>query len=304
MDSRKDKTIEFMGVPMDLGQGRRGVDMGPSALRYARATSCLEELGYEVRDRGNVQVPIPEVVERGGGIPHLDVIRATCERTAEAVAEVVAGGGFPVSLGGDHSISIGTVSGAASAGRTGAIWVDAHADFNTPDTSPSGNVHGMPLAALTGRGHPDLTTIGGPEPSLRPEDIVIIGLRSVDDVERHALLDAGVKVFTMSDIDAHGVHEAVRRASSELSHLDRVHLSFDLDVMDPDVAPGVGTPVRGGLTYREAHLLAELLHAEEIITSMDIVEVNPMLDVSNKTAELAIGLLESFMGRRILSITV
>lgn len=304
MDSGKDKTIEIIGVPMDLGQGRRGVDMGPSALRYARATACLEELGYQVRDRGNIQVPIPEVVERGGGIPHLDVIRATCERTAEAVGEVVAGGGFPVSLGGDHSISIGTVSGAASAGRTGAIWVDAHADFNTPDTSPSGNVHGMPLAALTGRGHPDLTTIGGPQPSLLPEDIVIIGLRSVDAVERHALLEAGVKAFTMSDIDAHGVHEAVRRASSELAHLDRVHLSFDLDVMDPDVAPGVGTPVRGGLTYREAHLLAELLHAEGLITSMDIVEVNPMLDVSNRTAELAVGLLESFMGRRILSITV
>jgi len=289
-------------VPMDLGQDRRGVDMGPSALRYARATASLEDLGYEVNDRGNVQVPIPEVVERGGGIPHLDVIRATCERTAEAAAEVVAEGGLPVFLGGDHSISIGTVSGVASAGRTGAIWVDAHADFNTPDTSPSGNVHGMPLAALTGRGHPDLASIGGDEPSLLPEDVVIIGLRSVDPVERRALLDAGVKVFTMSDIDAHGIHEVVRRAAGELSHLDRVHLSFDLDVMDPDVAPGVGTPVRGGLTYREAHLLAERLHEVGVISSLDIVEVNPMLDVKNATAELAVGLLESFMGRRILSL--
>ena len=292
---------------MDLGQGRRGVDMGPSALRYARATSCLEELGYEVRDRGNVQVPIPEVVSRGGGIPHLDVIRSTCELTAEVAAEVVAEGGLPVFLGGDHSISIGTVSGVASvpgAGRTGAIWVDAHADFNTPETSPSGNVHGMPLAALTGIGHPDLTSIGGPEPSLRPEDVVIIGLRSVDAVERQTLLQAGVKVFTMSDIDAYGVHEAVRWAAGELSHLDRVHLSFDLDVMDPDIAPGVGTPVRGGLTYREAHLLAERLHAVGAITSLDVVEVNPMLDVRNQTAELAVGLLESFMGRRILSLPV
>lgn len=292
-------------MPMDLGQGRRGVDMGPSALRYARATACLEELGYEVEDRGNVQVPIPEVVERGGGIPHLDEIRATCERTAEAAAGVVAAGRFPVFLGGDHSISIGTVSGVASspaAGRTGAIWVDAHADFNTPETSPSGNVHGMPLAALTGQGHPDLTAIGGPEPSLRPEDVVMIGLRSVDQVERRALVEVGVKVFTMSDIDAYGMHEVVRRASDELSHLERVHLSFDLDVMDPDVAPGVGTPVRGGLTFREAHLLAEQLHAAGIVTSLDLVEVNPVLDVKNQTAELAVGLLESFMGRRILSL--
>jgi arginase len=297
--------VEVIGVPMDLGQGRRGVDMGPSALRYARATACLEELGYEVNDRGNVQVPIPEVVERGGGIPHLDVIRSTCERVAEEAAEVVAEGGFPVFLGGDHSISIGTISGVASgasSGRTGAIWVDAHADFNTPETSPSGNVHGMPLATLTGRGHPGLTAIGGSEPSLLPEDVVIIGLRSVDPVEREALLQAGVKVCTMSDIDAYGIHDAVRWAAGELSHLDRVHLSFDLDVMDPEVAPGVGTPVRGGLTYREAHLLAEQLHASGTITSLDFVEVNPMLDVKNGTAQLAVELLESFMGRRILSL--
>lgn len=297
--------VEIVGVPMDLGQDRRGVDMGPSALRYARATSGLEELGYEVNDRGNVQVPIPEVVARGGGIPHLNVIQETCERVAEVAAEVVAESGLPVFLGGDHSISIGAVSGVASApgaGRTGAIWVDAHADFNTPDTSPSGNVHGMPLATLTGLGSPDLTAIGGPEPSLKPEDVVIIGLRSVDSVEQRALLDAGVKVFTMSEIDAHGIHAVVRQAAEVLSHLDRVHLSFDLDVMDPEIAPGVGTPVRGGLTYREAHLLAEQIHSVGAITSLDLVEVNPMLDVKNQTAELAVELLESFMGRRILSL--
>lgn len=299
---REKPAVEVVGVPMDLGQDRRGVDMGPSALRYARATACLEDLGYEVNDRGNVQVPIPEVVARGGGIPHLGVIRETCERAAEAAAEVVGGGALPVFLGGDHSISIGTVSGVATAGRTGAIWVDAHADFNTPETSPSGNVHGMPLATLTGLGHPDLTAIGGSGPSLRPEDVVMIGLRSVDPVERRALLEAGVKIFTMSDIDAHGIHTVVRRAAAELSHLERVHLSFDLDVMDPDIAPGVGTPVRGGLTYREAHLLAEQLHSVGAITSLDLVEVNPMLDVKNQTAELAVELLESFMGRRILSL--
>lgn len=289
---------------MDLGQDRRGVDMGPSALRYARATACLEELGYEVNDRGNVQVPIPEVVARGGGIPHLGVIRETCERAAGVAAEVVEEGGLPVFLGGDHSISIGTVSGVASAGRTGAIWVDAHADFNTPETSPSGNVHGMPLAALTGTGHPDLTAIGGREPSLRPEDVVIIGLRSVDAVERRALLEAGVKVFTMSDIDAHGIHTVVRRAVAELSHLDRVHLSFDLDVLDPEIAPGVGTPVRGGLTYREAHLVMELINEAGVVTSLDVVEVNPILDVRNGTAALAVELVESLLGRRIIDLPV
>lgn len=287
---------------MDLGQGRRGVDMGPSALRYAGLTSRLAELGYEVNDRGNVQVPIPELAERGDGVPHLDVIRPTCERAAEAAAGLVAEGGLPVFLGGDHSVSIGTVSGVAAAGRTGVIWVDAHADFNTPETSPSGNVHGMPLATLVGLGPPELTAIGGPEPSLRPEDVVILGLRSVDPVERRTLLETGVKLYTMSDIDVHSIHDAARWAIEELSHLERVHLSLDLDVMDPDIAPGVGTPVRGGLTYREAHLLAEKLHDAGAITSLDIVEINPMLDVRNQTAELAVELLESLMGRRILSL--
>lgn len=299
---RERPVVEIIGLPMDLGQDRRGVDMGPSALRYAGVTARLEDLGYEVNDWGNVQVPIPEVAERGGGIPHLDVIRPTCERAAEAAAWVVTEGGFPVFLGGDHSVSIGTVSGVASAGRTGVIWVDAHADFNTPEASPSGNVHGMPLATLTGLGHPDLIAIGGAEPSLRPEDIVILGLRSVDPVERQALLEMGVKIFTMSDVDAYGIHDVARWAADELSHLDRVHLSLDLDVMDPAIAPGVGTPVRGGFTYREAHLLAEKLHDAGAITSLDLVEVNPMLDVKNQTAELAVELLESFMGRRILSL--
>lgn len=294
--------LEVLGIPMDLGQDRRGVDMGPSALRYARATSCLEDLGYEVVDLGNVAVPIPEVVEGGGSLPHLEVIRRTCEQAAAGASKVIEEGGFPIFLGGDHSVSIGTVSGVASAGRTGAIWVDAHADFNTPEISPSGNVHGMPLATLTGRGHPSLTSIGGEQPSLLPEDIVIIGLRSVDPAERELLLEAGVKVFTMSDIDAHGIHNAARWAAGELSHLDRVHLSFDLDVMDPQTAPGVGTPVRGGLTYREAHLLMEQLHDARVITSLEVVEVNPMLDVKNQTAELAVELLESAMGRRILSL--
>lgn len=294
--------MEVLGIPTDLGQDRRGVDMGPSALRYARATGCLEDLGYEVKDLGNVAVPIPEIIEDGGSLPYLEVIRRTCEQSAHEASKIVGRGGLPVFLGGDHSISIGTVSGVASAGRTGAIWVDAHSDFNTPEISPSGNVHGMPLATLTGRGHPSLTGIGGQSPALRPEDVVIIGLRSVDPAERELLVEAGVKVFTMSDIDAHGIHNAARWALEELSHLDRIHLSFDLDVVDPQTAPGVGTPVRGGLTYREAHLLMERLHDSRALSSLELVEVNPMLDVRNQTAELAVELLGSAMGQRILSL--
>ena len=290
---------------MDLGQDRRGVDMGPSAIRYARLEDSLAELGYKVTDLGNAGVPIPEVVSSGESVRHLEAVRRVCAEVAERAAAVVADGLFPIFLGGDHSISVGTVSGVgeASAGaRTGVIWLDAHADFNTPETSPSGNIHGMPLATLIGRGHPDLVEIGGPGPSVRPEDVVLIGLRSVDLEERNLLREAGAKVYTMKEIDAHGVARVVRRALKDLSHVDRVHLSFDLDALDPEVAPGVGTPVRGGLTYREAHLVMELINEAGIVASLDVVEVNPILDVKNGTATLAVELVESLMGRRIIDL--
>jgi arginase len=288
---------------MDLGQDRRGVDMGPSAIRYARLQAVLEELGYPVTDLGNARTPIPEVVEKDEEIRRLAAVRDVCEEVAERAEAMISQGLFPIFLGGDHSISIGTVSGVArSFGRTGIIWLDAHADFNTPETSPSGNIHGMPLSVLTGRGHPELVGIGGEGTSVRTEDIVILGLRSVDVKERSLLLDTGIRVYTMKEIDAYGVAIIVRRALRDLSHLHRIHLSVDLDVVDPVVAPGVGTPVRGGLTYREAHLVMELIDEADIVTSLDIVEINPILDDKNGTAELAVELAASLMGRQIIGL--
>lgn len=287
---------------MDLGQDRRGVDMGPSAIRYARLNGALEDLGYPVTDLGNVQTPIPETVEEHEDTDNLSAIRGVCQEVAGEAVRMVSDGIFPVFLGGDHSISIGTVSGVTkAAGRTGLLWLDAHADFNTPETSPSGNVHGMPLATITGRGYPDLVNLGG-ETAVRAEDVAIVGLRSVDREERELLFEAGVNVYTMKDVDAYGIASVVRGALKDLSHLDRVHLSFDLDVLDPEVAPGVGTPVRGGLTYREAHLLMELINEAVVVTSLDVVEINPILDSRNGTAELAVELVESLMGRRIIGL--
>ena len=292
---------------MDLGQDRRGVDVGPSAIRYANLSVALEDLGYTVTDLGNVETPIPETVEEETGVRYVEAVKKVCERTAVRAAEMFSAGLFPVFLGGDHSISIGTVSGVASAaevsgaGRTGVLWLDAHADFNTPETSPSGNVHGMPLAVLTGRGHPDLVGIGGGT-TVRAEDVAIVGLRSVDREEREFLARAGVNVYTMKDVDAYGVASVVRGALKDLSHLDRVHLSFDLDVVDPEIAPGVGTPVRGGLTYREAHFVMELINEAAVVSSLDVVEINPILDAKNGTAELAVELVGSLMGRQIIDL--
>lgn len=296
------RKVEILGVPMDLGQDRRGVDMGPSAIRYARLKPTLESLGCEVEYLGNVEPPIPELARGNEEVRHLDAVRDVCAKVAERAEEMVSRGAFPVFLGGDHSVSIGTVSGVSGAGRTGLIWLDAHADFNTHESSPSGNIHGMPLAALAGYGHPDLVNVGSAGAGVRPEDTVIIGLRSVDPEEQNLLQEAGVRAYTMKEVDAYGVASAVREALESLSHLDQVHLSFDLDVMDPDVAPGVGTPVRGGLTYREAHLIMELINEADLITSLDVVEVNPILDVKNGTAELAVELVASLMGRRIIDL--
>jgi arginase len=295
--------VGIFGVPLDLGQDRRGVDMGPSAIRYARLQSALEELGYPVTDLGNAATPIPETVDTDGEVRHLEAVRNVCLEVAERAGALGVEGFFPIFLGGDHSISIGTVSGVArSFERTGVIWLDAHADFNTPETSPSGNIHGMPLSVLTGRGHPELVRIGGPDASVRTEDVVILGLRSVDEKERSLLLEAGVRVYTMKEIDAYGIARVVRRALGDLSHLERIHLSVDLDVVDPGIAPGVGTPVRGGLTYREAHLVMELINEAGIVTSLDVVEVNPILDNRNGTAELAVELVASLMGRQIIGL--
>src|SRR5919107_1564974 len=299
------RPVGIFGVPMDLGQDRRGVDMGPSAIRYARIEACLEDLGHSVADLGNAGVPIPETVAAGVGIKQLAAVKNVCEEVCHRAADIVEEGLFPVFLGGDHAIAIGTVSGVArsSSGlRTGVIWVDAHADFNTPETSPSGNIHGMPLATLTGNGPPSLVEIGGAGASVRPEDVVLIGLRSVDLEERNLLHEAGARAYTMKEIDAYGVARVVRQAMKYLGHVDRVHLSFDLDVLDPEIAPGVGTPVRGGLTYREAHLVMELINEAGVVTSLDVVEINPILDAKNGTAALAVELVESLLGRRIIGL--
>jgi arginase len=247
--------------------------------------------------------PLPETVEKEGEIRHLAAVRDVCEEVAGQAEAMISAELFPIFLGGDHSIAIGTVSGVAKHfERTGLIWLDAHADFNTPQTSPSGNIHGMPLRVLTGGGHPDLVAIGGEGASVRTEDVVIVGLRSVDLEERRLLREAGIRVYTMKEVDAYGIASVVRRALNALSHLDRVHVSLDLDVVDPDVAPGVGTPVRGGLTYREAHLVMELINEAGIATSLDVVEINPILDERNGTAELAVELVASLMGRQIIGI--
>ena len=304
MSENQRANVQLLGVPMDLGQDRRGVDMGPSAIRYAHLKEVVEDLGYAVADLGNVETPIPELVGKKEEIRHLGAVRDVCEAVAREAKKMVEAGTFPIFLGGDHSVSLGTVSGvaAASEGRTGAIWLDAHADFNTHETSPSGNIHGMPLAALAGVGHPELVSVGGPGASIRTEDMVIIGLRSVDERERELLRENGVRVYSIKEIDAYGVASVVRRALDDLAHLDRVHLSFDLDSLDPEIAPGVGTPVRGGLTYREAHLVMELINESGMVTSLDVVEVNPILDARNGTAELAVELVASLMGRQIIGL--
>ena len=295
------KQAVIVGVPMDLGAGRRGVDMGPSAIRYARLHEAIRGLGYTVTDRGDLEVPVVETLKKNGGVPgglhHLEAIRSTCEALARELASL-GDDALPVVLGGDHSISMGSVRGVQR-GRTGLIWIDAHADFNTPETSPTGNIHGMPLAALLGYGDARLVQIGDAAP-LDPQDVVLVGVRSVDPGERVLLREAGVTVYTMKEIDRMGVPTVAANVVAQLERADRVHVSFDADVLDPTVAPGVGTPVPGGLTYREAHLLMELLSDAGIVTSLDLVEVNPILDEKNRTAGIVVELAASLLGKKIL----
>lgn len=297
--------ISILGIPMDLGAGRRGVDMGPSALRNAHLSRALRDLGHRVTDLGDVRVALPESIDKyeEGGLVFLDPILDACRAAAEQVAALPEGT-FPLTLGGDHSVSMGTVTGNALRGnpageRTGLIWVDAHTDYNTPRSSPSGNIHGMPVAHLTGLGDPRLAGLGGGW-HMRPEDIVMIGIRSVDPHERELLREAGIKAYTMKDVDQLGITRIHEETMERLGHLKRLHVSFDADALDPGVCPGVGTPVAGGLTYREGHLLMELLSESGRVTSMDIVEVNPILDTRNQTAEVMVGMAASLLGQRIL----
>ncbi len=297
------KEIAILGVPMDLGQGRRGVDMGPSALRYGRLEERLEGLGHVVRDLGDIDVPTAEELDiphtgPGGGMGFLEEIRKACEATAKTLLEL-GPEQFPIVLGGDHSIAMGSVTGCSRRERTGLIWVDAHGDFNTPSSSPSGNIHGMPLSTLCGIGDPRLVDLAWPGAKIQPEDVVLIGVRDLDQEERRLMREAGVTVYTMKEIDRVGLPRIADETLERLGGLPRLHVSFDADVLDPEIAPGVGTPVPGGLTYREAHLLMELFADSGRVTSLDLVEVNPILDRENLTANTLVGLAASLLGKKI-----
>ena len=296
--------VAVIGAALDLGSGRRGVDMGPSAIRYGGLEERLASLGLESYDRGNVAAPTVERLNQGDpSARYWNEIKQTCEELAREVAAVVAAGEVPLVLGGDHSIAIGTLGGLARAHGVpgGVIWVDAHSDINTPASSPSGNVHGMPLAVMLGLSDDErFRSDAWPVPSVTAEHTVLVGVRSVDEGERAHLRDAGVTVFTMSDIDRHGMHHVMEHAARVASGGAFMHVSFDMDVVDPDQAPGVGTPVRGGITYREAHLAMEVLAGRDLITSLEIVEVNPVLDEHNATGSLAVELACSAFGKRIL----
>jgi len=301
------KKLCIIGVPIDLGAGRRGVDMGPSAIRVADLEPKLEDLGFEVEDCGDLDVMIPETQAVGEDtLRFKDSILATNKQLMEAVRSALERGAFPLIVGGDHSLSIGSIAGTAchfaeSKKRIGVIWFDAHGDFNTPETTPSGNIHGMSLALATGLGDNDLANLGGRAQKVSPENIVIIGARDIDENEKANIKDSGVTVFTMRDLDEKSVRQVFSEAMDIAGNgTEGVHLSFDLDVIDPHFAPGTGTPVRGGVTYREAHLAMEMLADGVDILSMDLVEVNPVLDVVNQTAALAVELVLSLAGKRIL----
>lgn len=308
----ENKKVRIIGVPSDLGASRRGVDMGPSALRIANIGPKLAQLGYEVDDIGNIPVAVRESVvtaqmkSEDSRIKFLPEITLAMKTLKDRVYQSLKEGRTPLVLGGDHSLAIGSIAGltkfyAEQKKKVGVIWLDAHGDINTPDTSLSGNIHGMPLAHALGIGHKDLLAIGETTPMVDPSRSVLIGIRDLDSGERNAIRELGVRAFTMRDVDEMGmrnvIQEAIKIATNGTAGF---HLSFDVDCMDPAVAPGVGTPVRGGTTYREGHLAMEILHDSGKILSMDVTEVNPVLDISNQTADLAVEIALSAFGKRIL----
>jgi arginase len=301
------KKAKIIGVPMDLGAGRRGVDMGPSAIRIAGVNQAIALLGYEVTDAGNVHVHPPEsLTQMSRRARFLPEIAAACEELAAMVESTLTEGALPVVLGGDHSIAIGSVSGLAAfhrkrGERAGLIWLDAHTDINTPETSPSGNIHGMPLAALLGYGARELTHVAGFAPKVLPEHVVIIGARSVDPGERDLIRSLGIRVFTMTELDEIGMSSAIEEAVEIASrNTAGFHVTMDMDFIDPFYAPGVGTPERGGATYRESHLAMEKIAGSGCVLSVEITEVNPMFDTTNQTAQLAVELILSALGKKIM----
>jgi arginase len=302
------RAVHIIGVPLDLGGNRRGVDMGPSALRIAGLAERLARLGRRVVDRGDLASPIPETQDwRDERQKYIHDIATVCRSLYDVARRALDEGAMPLVLGGDHSLAAGSVAAAAEwARRTrqlpiGLLWVDAHGDMNTPATSPSGNVHGMPLAALLGSEPADLSNIGGFTPTVLPAHTVLVGVRNLDDREKVAVRDSQVHVFTMKDIDRQGIASVVEQAVNLAGNgTAGIHVSFDLDACDPTIAPGVGTPVKGGLEYREAHMLMEIVADSGLLTSLDLVEINPTLDVRNATAQLGAELAASALGLKIL----
>jgi arginase len=302
------KSVHIIGVPLDLGGGRRGVDMGPSAFRIAGLGEQLSTLGYSVVDKGDLPTPIPETQElRDEHKKYIREIAKVCQKLYQTALGSFDEGAMPVVLGGDHSLGAGSVAAAAEWGRKskqlpiGLLWVDAHGDMNTPATSLSGNVHGMPLAALLGSEPAELSKIGTFSPKVLPAHTVLVGIRNLDARDKVAVRDSGVHVFTMKDIDRQGIASIVEQAVNLAgSGTAGIHVSFDMDVCDPLIAPGVGTPVKGGLDYREAHMVMEIVADSGLLTSLDLVEVNPTLDVRNATAQLGTELALSALGMKIL----
>jgi arginase len=299
--------VRILGVPLDLGQERRGVDMGPSALRAAGLNAAIDALGHEVEDGGNLHARNPEELHFGDKrAKYLNEIAETCNNVALRIQRTLSDGFFPLSLGGDHSLAIGTIAGVSrfwrdQGGDVGLIWVDAHGDINTPETTPSGNIHGMPVAASLGYGPAEITEIGGFKPKLQPAAAVLVGVRELDPGEREIIKQSGMTVFTMRDIDEQGMRAVMEKSLARATNgTSGFVVSFDMDVMDPTEAPGVGTPVRGGLTYREAHLGMEMVSDSGKMLAFDLVEINPIIDIMNRTAILGVGLITSALGKKIL----
>ena len=299
---QRERTVAVIGAPLDLGQNRRGVDMGPSAIRYAGLNERLTSLGIRCVDWGNVQAAVAEATGEGDErARYLPQIKLACDRVANLVAKAATESSVPLVLGGDHSVALGTLVGLAQAhGPGGVIWVDAHGDLNTPESSPSGNVHGMVLAAALGLAKEEFAHDGWPLPAVEPGRVALVGVRSLDEAERQLLHSLDARVCTMSEIDRIGVERAMREALAHVAGPGFVHVSLDMDVVDPAYAPGVGTPVRGGLSYREAHLALELVAESGLAGSLEVVEVNPILDRENETGRLAVELVASALGARIL----
>lgn len=294
--------VGIIGAPVDLGADRRGVDMGASAIRYAGLEARLRETGFTVRDFGNILAPVPESTDSTpADLKFLRPILEMSEQLANVVSDAIEDGWFPLVLGGDHSISLGSVSGVTRRRKLGLIWLDAHGDYNVPATSPSGNIHGMVLSALTGKGDERLVNVDGRAPKVEPQNAALVGVRELDEGERALLRTSGVQVYTMHDIDRLGLPSVIELVLDRIDgSLDGIHVSLDLDVVDPLQAPGVGTPVLGGLSYRETHLALELIASSHRTVSMDVVEVNPVLDTHNETARLAVEFSLSALGKRIL----